>query len=479
MLSKKTNLFLSPSFLPLYSAILYGLSWVGFFNINLTFLTWFAFVPLFISLERKNTFNEFYHEVLIFCTVSAFILVHGFLLVPKNHLMILAGSATEILLSTIPFVVFYPIKKRFGFRFALMLFPFIMALWDWTYLHLEFSVGHLIVSHSQCRNTWLIQFIDLFGVQSIAFWVIGFNVLLFFAYKRHKDNVLSLKSILRFSVIVVGMITFPLLYGMYRKTQIVASPNKSLNVTLIHTNLFSVEKSEQKEIEFVKRLIEMTDSVYIELKNHNQETDLFVWHEGAISKAAKTAIMPLIDSAVKRWQTPLLTGIVTQADTSDKLANRVILISPNSNERPYYDKTHLTPFWEGFPYQHFLKRFHFFSLIDDSSYYKEGEQFQLITVKNRKGETVKIGTPICFEQNFPDIWREMVECGADCFILLSFESWFRPQYYRQQMANITLLRCIETRRWVARNSNGGETFVADAFGTILKHQRVLQTPLGF
>jgi apolipoprotein N-acyltransferase len=45
-------------FIPLWliSGILYGLSWPIFEGINLSFLAWFAFVPLFVFLEKNKQF---------------------------------------------------------------------------------------------------------------------------------------------------------------------------------------------------------------------------------------------------------------------------------------------------------------------------------------------------------------------------------------------------------------------------------------
>ena len=97
---------------------------------------------------------------------------------------------------------------------------------------------------------------------------------------------------------------------------------------------------------------------------------------------------------------------------------------------------------------------------------KEGEGIKLIEVKTRNENAVKIGTPICQEQNYSYIWNEMALKGAQCFVQLSYESWWTLDYFKKQMADITRLRCIETHRYAARCSNGGVTDFIDPLGRI-------------
>ena len=180
-LIEKTAYFKNPNDLPLnmrnylnappnwlVSSVLYGLSWCMFFDANLSFLAWFAFVPLFYDLEKKNSFWSFYKTGLFFSVVAYLIICHGFLFTAGNHLLVIAGSANELLMSSFAFALLYPFKKKFGFSRALIMFPFIIALWEMAYQWLDHSYGYLMLSHSQCQNTWIVQFIDLFGVWSIA-----------------------------------------------------------------------------------------------------------------------------------------------------------------------------------------------------------------------------------------------------------------------------------------------------------------------
>jgi apolipoprotein N-acyltransferase len=458
----------------LTSAILYGFSWCMFFDLNLSFLAWFAYVPLFFDLEKRNTFLGFYKTALLFSVVAYLIICHGFLFTADKHLLVFAGSAIELLMSSFVFILLYPFKKKFGFTRALILFPFIMALWEMAYQWLDHSYGYLMLSHSQCQNTWLIQFIDLFGVWSIASWVMGFNILLFFTFKKSKGSYFTFSFFRKISLICCLMFLPPLGYSLIRHLQIDGQNRQQINVTLIYTNFGIWEIPTYEEyVTRIERLTFLTDSVDYELKSRNLSSELYVWPEGAVDFGNDSMFYSFIDTAVRDWQTPLLAGmqiIPENATASDRRrVNRATLISPgiSQNEFQHYDKVHLAPGTEKIPYHRCLLKIPGFPVsLYDSSYLKGGNKIQLIELQLQNGSNVKMGTPICMEQNYPEIWAEMARKGAGFFVQLSFESWWNARYFKTQMANITRLRCIETRRSAGRCSNGGTTEFIDCYGNI-------------
>ncbi len=458
----------------LISAVLYGLSWCMVFDFNLSFLAWFAYIPLFCDLEKKDTFLQFYKTALLFSVVAYLIICHGFLFTADKHLLVFTGSSIELVMSSSAFIFLYPFKKKFGFPKALTIFPFIMALWEMAYQWLDHSYGYLMLSHSQCQNSWIIQFIDLFGVWSIACWVMGFNVLLFFIFKKSNGKYFTISFLKKIILVSCLMILPPFGYSLFRYLQIENQKQQLVNITLINTN-FSVRNTISYEyyVSKIERLTFLTDSIDYELKSRNLTTDLYVWHEGAVDYGNDSLFYSFIDSAVRDWKTPLLAGMQIIPEgapvTDQRRVNRAALISPgiSQNEFQHYDKVHLAPGNEKIPYHRFFIKMPGFAwALHDSSWLKSGSKIQLIELQMQNGTKVKMGTPICMEQNYPEIWAEMARNGADFFVQLSFESWWKAQYFKAQMANITRLRCIETRRSTARCSNGGMTEFIDYYGII-------------
>ena len=467
----------------LISSLLYGLSWSVIFNVSLSFLAWFAFIPLFISLEKKNTFWSFYKPALLFSILSYLIICHGFLFTPKKQIFFLLGAISELLMSSVAFALLYPFKKKFGFKKALILFPFIIALWEWIYQWLDHTTGYLMLSHSQTRYTWIIQFIDLFGVWSIATWTMGFNVLLYFQIKNLNGRRADLGFFKRM-VLVCGIMIFPpLFYAGFRYSNFKKRDKEKINITLIHTNFdFSYEGSD-RYVEKIERLTNITDSADYEFKRQGVKTDLYVWHEGAVDYGNDEDFYNFIETAVHDWKTPLLTGMrVIPFDTTHtdhRFVNRATLIqdSVKRNKYQYYDKVHLASFTEKIPYHSILQYIPGFPPLNDNNWFKAGREIKLINLQNRAGAFVKIGTPICIEQNYPAIWNAMVNAGANCFVQLSYESWWNLEYFKRQMAGITRLRAIETRRCIARCSNSGESMFIDKFGRIIQKAELRECSL--
>lgn len=454
----------------LIGAILYGISWPMPWSVNLSFLAWFAFVFLFLAIKEADTFWRFWSPTWIFTFIAYTICSGWFLDIPTNKMLIILGAVSESLNFPTAFIPLYFLKRRIGFNKALWALPFLFVISEWLYGSLEHYLGYLMVVHSQTANPWLIQYVDLFGYLSVTFWVIGFNVLIYRALAKSSYRVCSTVFFKRLAIISLAMLSLPLIYAWRRNIQLGQERSDAITISMIHT-MFAPKPTEEQMLKQLDRTVELTDSLDYYDKKKNKHSDLYVWHEGAIPSGNTKGIQNFVQGAVNDWQIPLLSGMEYYERYQDtrlwQPVNRVVLFPvpmDSTSELPFYDKIILAPGWEGIPYLSVLKKLgvHF---PDENTYKRKGEQIRLftLTVNNRQ---VKIGTPICFEQDAPFLWNKMVLLGADCFVQVSFESWFGQTYFQKQVGYITRLRAIETRHSIARCSNGGLTFFVDAFGRI-------------
>ncbi len=458
----------------LAAAVLYGIAWHPFHGIPLAFLAWFAFVPLFADLESRKSFPAFYSRSLLFSVVAYVIGCHGFLITARRLPTIFAGAASELFLTSIPFALIYPLKKRYGFKAALTALPFVIASWEWAYQRLEHTTGYLMLSNSQSGFTWLIQYIDILGVWSIACWVTAFNVLIYFRYQKPTARSGPRPVRKDFIFIVLAMTIPPLCYAALSRFRASGKPAQEISVTQIHTRFGVPEGAPDEWADQIERLTFLTDSADYELKRNRLGSDLIVWPEGAIDRGNDKNVVAFLDSAVNDWNTPLLAGmrcVPAGAGPSDlRKVNRAALFTPGLHGRNpvrFYDKVRLFPVHERIPYHEILAKIPRFPiLLNDPSYTRKGDGIRLIEFGTARCGTVRIGTPICQEQNDPKIWSEMALAGARCFIQLSSESWWTLESFKRQMAGITALRCIETRRSAARCSNHGVTAFIDAWGRV-------------
>jgi apolipoprotein N-acyltransferase len=455
----------------LFSAVLYGVSWPLPWNVNLSFLAWFALVFLFISLEKAKGFWRFFGIAWGFTFISYTICSGWFLDIPTNKFIIVIGAFTESLSFPLPLIPYYFIKKRIGFRRSIFILPFLFVIGEWVYCSLEHNLSYLLVAHSQTANLWLIQYVDAFGFLAITFWVVLFNVLLYSAFVESKYRLFS-SSFLKMAVpSAVVMISVPLIYAVVQNHGIKRLSTDRMMITMINTRFAPNTKTNEQAAKNLDRTVELTDSVDYNSKKGGIHSDLYVWHEGAIPWVYTKSIRSFVQNAVNDWQTPLLSGIEYyekfEGTKYNQPVNRVVLFTPNpdsTDRMQYYDKINLAPGWESIPY---LSWFHKAGIRFQNEYkfHKKGDRIRLFDIPGQKRHFT-VGAPICFEQNSPWLWNRMVLLGAEGFIQVSFESWFGKTYFQKQVAYITRLRAIETRRAVARCSNGGLTFFVDPFGRI-------------
>jgi apolipoprotein N-acyltransferase len=454
----------------LIGAFLYGISWPMPWSVNLAFLAWFAFVFLFLSIKKANTFWRFWGTTWIFSFVTYTICSGWFLDIPTNKLLIVAGAFSESLGFPTAFIPLYFLKKRIGFDKAIFALPFLFVISEWLYSSLGHFLGYLMVVHSQTANPWLLQYVDLFGYLSVTFWVMWFNVLIYVALRKSQNRLCSASFVARTAIIVLAMVSLPLLYAWQRDRQLAHEKADSISISMIRT-MFAPNPNEEQLLKNLDRTVELTDSLDYYAKKKKKQSDLYVWHEGAIPSGNTKGILDFVRSAVNDWQVPLLSGMdyyeKYQGTNLWQSVNRVVLFQiplDTTAALPFYDKVNLAPGWEGIPY---LSLFHKLGIrfANENAFKRKGERLRLFTVPVHNRQ-VRIGTPICFEQNAPSIWNQMVLLGADCFVQVSFESWFGQTYFQKQVGYITRLRAIETRHSIARCSNGGLTFFVDAFGRI-------------
>lgn len=80
----------------------------------------------------------------------------------------------------------------------------------------------------------------------------------------------------------------------------------------------------------------------------------------------------------------------------------------------------------------------------------------------------RVGTPICFDNDYTEITRRMAADGAEFFLApsLDAERWSRRQHW--QHAELFRIRAAETRRWMAVCASSGLSQIIDPSGKRIK-----------
>ena len=192
--------------------------------------------------------------------------------------------------------------------------------------------------------------------------------------------------------------------------------------------------------------------------------DLVVLPETAVSISpdANPSILRTIASALGDTKAALVVGAprtVMLAPDRAATRNSAYLLDSAGAVRGLYDKRHLVPFGEmstwllpgGLP-----------RWLGIEEAYSAGDSLPLFAI-----DGVRFATSICWEGIYPDTARDAVLAGAEFLVNLSNDDWFGPRAATEQHFRATLLRAIETRRFLVRVTNSGLTAVVDPRGAVV------------
>ena len=183
--------------------------------------------------------------------------------------------------------------------------------------------------------------------------------------------------------------------------------------------------------------------------------DLVVWGEGSLDPGASEvpATLAAVTGAIARVGAPTLAGAVVNDAEGQHTSTLAFDGSGELVDR--YDKVHLVPFGEYVPLRDLLG---FIDAIDQVGVDRvPGERVHTLSLPGLP----PIGTPICYENSFPLIDREMVRQGAGFLVLtINNASYERTAASRQHLL-MSQLRAVENGRWVVHAAVSGiSAFVA-------------------
>ena len=150
--------------------------------------------------------------------------------------------------------------------------------------------------------------------------------------------------------------------------------------------------------------------------------------------------------------------------------NSALIIDPQGRVLGRYDKIHLVPFGEYIP----LKNLLFFArkLTREVGDFARGTERKVFDL----GGT-KVGAFICYESVFPDEVREFGANGAQVFVNISDDTWYRYTGELQHL-DMARMRAIENYRWILLSTNSGTTATIDPYGRVVRRaERNVQTAL--
>lgn len=198
--------------------------------------------------------------------------------------------------------------------------------------------------------------------------------------------------------------------------------------------------------------------------------DLAVWGEGALFPDAQAdpATSAAVHDAIATVGSPTLVGAVTD-DPDGRQYTNVLLYDGAGRVVDRYDKVHLVPFGEYVP---FRRRLSWISALKQVPVDRTpGERVHTVSVA---GLPV-FGTPICFENSFPDIPRTMVREGAGFLVVTVNNASYGFTAASAQHEQMSRMRAIEDGRWVVNAAVSGISALIDPSGHVVGQEGLFTT----
>jgi apolipoprotein N-acyltransferase len=196
------------------------------------------------------------------------------------------------------------------------------------------------------------------------------------------------------------------------------------------------------------------------------EPNLIVWSETAVGENPETAfavnsrLRREISRMLKETRAYLLTG--AQYDCDGRDYNSVFLISPSCEVVDRYDKMHLVPAAEYFPFWRHTRLIEY--LLRDAGDFTPGVRQTIFEIPGGG----KFAALICFEGIFGDLTRRFVKDGAEFLVNITNDVWSGSETSHHQHAAMASFRAVENRVYFLRLGNSGISRVINPRGVIEK-----------
>lgn len=405
--------------------------------------------------------------------------------------------------------------------FRILYFSVIYTLYEWAKSSGFLGYPWGTVSSAMYKWPLIMQTASVTGTYGITFVIIMFNAVASEFLMLYYGNCSLQKSKYNQTVQtakLLGMlIVLMLVHGLYQYDK-VRKPIKELTAIMVQQNSNPWdEDTDEKSILVSQKL---TQEKITELEMQNRSADLVIWSEGCLHRnfpAGETYYewfppeKPLVDF-VKEIEVPCIFGGAvtrTQKTTVDgkKVERRLyfnsaLLFDSDGHYRGYYPKNHLVPFAEALPFME-IPAIHAFmqKVVGISAGWTPGDQyvyfnvpcritenFKLPGVKNidlnksyyqqnleeKTPYTVKLATPICFDDAFTDIMRPLFLNGCELFVNITDDSWSLKKSSEIQHFVIASYRAIEYRTTLIRSANAGYSVVVDPAGKVIADQPLFE-----
>ena len=508
MESKKIRKIKTKNFLQCSSLVLIGALFFAAANPNpvikqgLSFIGWFLYVPFFYLIKKSLLKNSWFYSgiygVLCVCSYAYWLYNYDplclYIAIPiafiGTALLGLALKSTEKLF----------VKNAWLVQFL------IICTFDYLRTLGFLGVHYGLAAYTQWKFSALLQITSVIGVFGLNAFVI-FSSSLIFAFiskaedkkyfmrkmisdDKHyegatyinyiSDNTRSLKNASLKNPLIalcIWAVLFILIIIQGNIKLKKDSDYKTVTAVAIQHNDSPDENGIENFTESIQTLIKLTDEAF----EINPQIKLVIWPETAVvpsiiyhyNSEENTDRKKLVSYVLNYFQnhkSNFILGnqhIETKNERKNKeYYNSALLFTENQSMFPpepeIYNKMHLVPFSEYFPYEKYFPNL-YKTILEKQKFFSEpGKEIKIF-----KTQGLSIYTPICFENTFPDLCRQAYKKGARCFVCLANDSWAKSESCQYAHLAMAKFRAVENGIPAAISAVSGQTAFIDQNGILI------------
>jgi len=299
--------------------------------------------------------------------------------------------------------------------------------------------------------TWLGGYAPVFGVLGVS-WVVAISA-----------------GVLLWLVVSRAWVLAPMILALFwltgaalKNVQWVEPVGKPIKVALLQGNIPQDQKWQSDQ--FLATL-----QTYVSLTKQNLDADVVVWPETAIpdyyDRVEKGALRAFIRDA-QLLNTDILVGVITR-DLDTRAYYNAIVNARQPDQ--VYQKRHLVPFSEFFPFASVFKALSLLFDVPFSSFSAGSDNQPLFQIGSHQ-----VGMSVCYEMAFgEELARNAAE--ADYLLTVSNDAWFAHTLEPAQQVQDVQMRALELGREIARTTNTGYTIIVGTDGQIKQSIEPYQT----
>jgi apolipoprotein N-acyltransferase len=389
------------------------------------------------------------------------------------------GAIFAIVLNAILMALFFSIyhylNKKSKSTFSVF---FLIPVWisfEYFHYHWELSWPWLNFGNVFSITPKWVQWYEYIGVLGGTFWVLLVNVLVFKVLLNYQD----LKKLNKKILIALGFVIFLPLIFSHLRYYTYKEQKDPLKVIALQPNIDPYNEKFSTSVESqVATLFRLADS------KMSRDVDLIVAPETALSSNfwennfEQTNLNYIIQSKVKEWNTPFLTGAATLKFYPEKNSNVARKLSDGPGFYESYNTSMLFKFGKSPEYIHKSKlvlgveKIPFntiFPFLEDLALNFGGASGSLgieDSVKIFSTSNYKVASTVCYESVYGSFVAQQVNKGAQFIAIITNDGWWGNTPGYKQHASFARLRAIENRRSVVRSANTGTSCFINQRGDI-------------